>query len=331
MHGEWFGGPALDVLVAALDEGIVLYDDKLCCRVVGRRIEEMFGVSASDLIGQRRGLVLERLAKASAEPDSLLLSVGERAVASGRTVVDPVELQHPRPRTVVWTSVPLPVESGAEADGHPSAKGGRIDVIRDVTRERRAERDTAELLLRLEHESGIDRLTGLPNQRRFEQEAEREHHRAQRAWEAYAIAVFDVDGMADINVERGREVGEEVLRCLAQMIRGARREYDVTARWGGDSFIVLLPGADVAAAKTVVTRVVTSIAEAPLAVAGEVTVTLCGGGAVWIPPSGEGASETIRRAQEALNRARKRGPSSIEVDDGGNYEWREGSGNVEET
>lgn len=317
MDSEWFGGPALDVLVAALDEGTLLYDEELRCRVIGRRVEELFGVSASELLGKPRSEVLQRLSKACVEPDSLLLSVGERAIASGRTVADPVELSRPRPRTVVWTSVPLPL-------------GGRIDVVRDVTRERSAEREKVELLRRLEQESGVDRLTGLPNQRRFEHEADREHHRAQRAWESYAIAIFDVDGMEDINVERGREVGEEVLRCLGQMIHTARREYDVTARWGGDSFIVLLPGADAAAAKTVVKRVVHSIAEAPLAVAGEVAVTLCGGGAVWVPPSGEGAVETIRRAQEALNRARRRGPSSVEVDDGESFEWRQGSGTVDE-
>src|SRR5262249_35674955 len=146
------------------------FDHRGLCRAAGRRAAEIFGLDPSALVGVSRGDLLARAAMAAEAPEALAPlgdGVGER------TVVDPIALARPIPRTVVWTSVPIP---GA----------GRLDLVRDVTRERRAEASSAELNRRLEMESTLDDLTGLSNRKRFDEDILREHRRAQREWISYA-------------------------------------------------------------------------------------------------------------------------------------------------
>lgn len=304
---------ALEALLEAMDEGTVVFDESHRCRAVGRRIGELFGVEPRTLVGLSRHDLVARLAACSDQPEAVIAAVGEEALTVEATVADPIELHRPRERTVVWTSVPV-VVAGAPA--------GRLDVLRDVTRERGAERATEAMAKKLEEVSTVDAVTGLPNRRRFEQESEREHRRAQRAWDSYAIARLDVDGMAAHNARLGREVGDELLRKLGEQVRAARREYDVVARWENDELIVLLPGADGPAARTVVKRAVRAIRDGVLDVAGGLAVTVCAGAAVWIPPSGESADDIIRRAGAALAVARGKGPCSFEID-AGFGEWKE--------
>ncbi len=219
-------------------------------------------------------------------------------------MVDPIELLRPFPRTVVWTSVPLPV-GGAGAQG-------RLNLIRDVTRERRAEAAGEELTRRLEMEATLDNLTGLANVKRFEEECLREHRRAQREWISYAVARLDVDGMGAINERLGRPAGDELLKRIGDELRSSRREYDVVARWRDDEFVLLLPRADLRALSRVLRRALNRVhAGARELVPG---VTLCVGAAIWTPPSAEGPADILRRAGAALAAARAKGTGKVEAD-----------------
>ena len=310
---RWSHAAALEALLATLDEGVVVYDERLRCRAAGRRIRELFGLDPTSLVGQPRTEVVRRMAAASDVPFAILSSVGNDALSHESTVADPLELHRPRLRTVAWTSVPI--ASGAEGVG-------RIDIVRDVTKERGADRAIEEMTKRLQEVSTVDPVTGLANRRRFEQESEREHRRAQRAWDSYAIVIFDVDGMRQVNTVHGEAIGDELLKRIGEDLRTARREYDVVARWGEDEFVVLLPGADAVAAKTVVKRAVSGLKDKTFDLVGGLQVTVCAGAAVWIPPSGEAAEDIIRRAGAALDTARGKGPGSIEID-GGLGQWKD--------
>ena len=310
---SWTAAAALDALIEALDEGALVFDDRHVCRAAGRRVGELFGVDPRTLVGAPRADVVVRLAAASDQPEAILSAVGEQALSVQATVADPIEIDRPRARTVVWTSVPF-------ASG--GAASGRLDIVRDVTRERGAERDRLALARKLDEVSPVDEVTGLPNRRRFEEESDREHRRAQRAWDSYAIARLDVDGMAAHNERLGAEQGDALLKKLGEELRAARREYDVVARWENDEFIILLPGADAVAARTVVKRAVRAVRDKPLDLSGGLVVTVSAGAAVWTPPSGEGADDIIRRAGTALAAARAKGAASVEID-AGFGEWKD--------
>ncbi|APR78741.1 GGDEF domain protein [Minicystis rosea] len=293
---------ALLALFEALDEAVLVFDEHGLCRAAGRRVAEMFGVDASSLVGLARVAVLDRLAAGVAEPDTIAPLVG----TSDRTVVDPIAIVRPHERTVVWTSI-------------PSAGGGRVDVLRDVTRERRAEARVDDLVRRLSQESTLDDLTGLANRRRFEEASGGEHRRAQREWVSYAVALVDVDDMRRINETHGRDAGDELLRRVAEELRASRREYDMVARWKDDELVLLLPRADAASLSKVLHRAIEGVHEKGAAIAPGMSVSV--GAAVWSPPSAEGPADVIRRAEAALARAREKGTGNVEIDTAAG-EWR---------
>jgi diguanylate cyclase (GGDEF)-like protein len=309
MTGRSFSAEdALEALLEALEEAVIVFDPALLCCAVGRRVGEVFGVDGDSLLGLPRAEVLRRVSAACERPDPVLALGDARPPGIARTV----EIAGPKGRVIAWTSAAV----------DPSSKQiGRIDVIRDVTAERRAEHELREMAIRLEEVSTIDALTGLPSRRRFEEESDREHRRAQRAWDSYAVARIDVDHMSDVNAVHGRSLGDQLLRRLGEVLRTARREYDLVARWDGDEFIVLLPGADSAAVRIVVARALDRMLRRAAKLTGKDGITLCAGAAVWIPPSDEVAEDIIRRAGNALDVARSRGLGSIEVDVAGGH-WK---------
>ena len=93
----------------------------------------------------------------------------------------------------------------------------------------------------LETMARTDPLTGLPNRRAFREALEREWLRAQRYRRPLGLFLLDLDDFKRINDEHGHLVGDQVLRQVASALRGAIRDTDFIARYGGDEFVVLLP------------------------------------------------------------------------------------------
>lgn len=314
-EADWSGGALLDALDGALDEGFVAYDHALACRHLGRRVHELFGVDPAWALGRSRAEVVRRMAEATDAPDALVASVGAPG-GEDRTVADPIEIQRPRARTVVWTSVPL---------GPPHHAWGRLDVIRDVTRERRAELAQAALERELEESTLVDRSTGLPNRRRVEQEVDREHRRAQRAWDSYALVRLWTAAVDETAGTLGRAAADELARQIGEELRAGRREYDVVGRWDDGEFLVLLPRSDAHATQTVVGRIFAAVRDHAFTVPGAGApqrIAASAGVAVWIPPSGDVAADVLRRSAVALDAARGAGPGHVHFDIGPGT-WKE--------
>ena len=107
----------------------------------------------------------------------------------------------------------------------------------DVSAQRLAEQQRAEAVGRLEWLSTIDHLTGLFNRRHF---SDHVRTRTVMPTRAMAIAIVDIDHFKRINDGHGHQVGDAVLREVAQRLRRAMRSSDLIARWGGEEFCVLL-------------------------------------------------------------------------------------------
>jgi diguanylate cyclase (GGDEF)-like protein len=115
--------------------------------------------------------------------------------------------------------------------------------------------DITEARERIENLAQTDALTGLYNLRMFNEVWQREHSSAERDRGVYALLLIDMDKLKDINDSFGHEAGNSAITLVAQCLQRSIRATDYAARFGGDEFAVLLPGASADVADAVVKRV----------------------------------------------------------------------------
>jgi diguanylate cyclase (GGDEF)-like protein len=111
------------------------------------------------------------------------------------------------------------------------------------------------LLTQLADDARTDALTGLLNRRGFDEHAAVELAHARREGRPVAVVTFDIDYFKRINDEFGHEIGDRVLARIGELLAAQSRDIDVAARFGGDEFVVLLPGATSSEAERFAERV----------------------------------------------------------------------------
>lgn len=112
-----------------------------------------------------------------------------------------------------------------------------------------------------------DELTGLPNRRRTLELARRELAGTHRAGRPFSVALIDLDDFKVANDRHGHAAGDALLRATAGACRDTLDADGVAGRWGGEEFLVLLPGADAHAAAVLMERMRGSIAACGVALA----------------------------------------------------------------
>jgi len=152
----------------------------------------------------------------------------------------------------------------------------------------------------LSAEATTDQLTGLYNRRMMD--------RLLSEWERqrlpFCLLVIDVDHFKQVNDRFGHQAGDEVLQFIARLASASVRGQDVVCRFGGEEFVVLAPGADPDTGRALAEKLRLRIEEADSPIQLPVTVSL---GAAAFPLHGDRAEEVLRRADEALYRAKSEG------------------------
>ena len=105
----------------------------------------------------------------------------------------------------------------------------------------------------------IEPKTGLYNMRHFSGVISQELQRAGRFDRPIALLMVDVDHLRDVNSAHGHVGGDRALRNVADALLAATREYDISARFGGDEFCVLLPETELEGALVVADRIRTLV------------------------------------------------------------------------
>ena len=111
----------------------------------------------------------------------------------------------------------------------------------------------------LETQSMTDDVTGLYNHRHLLEEIEKEVERSKRYRRTLSGMMVDLDGFKEINDQYGHLTGDYVLRETANVLNESIRKIDILGRYGGDEFVIILPEAPLAAARTVAERVLQNI------------------------------------------------------------------------
>ncbi|WP_373982019.1 sensor domain-containing diguanylate cyclase [Achromobacter sp. JD417] len=149
-----------------------------------------------------------------------------------------------------------------------------------------------------------DPLTGLRNRRGTQDAVDQ----MQAGGTPFSVVALDIDHFKRINDTYGHNVGDEVIRDMAQIMRECSRPSDVLCRNGGEEFLILLPGVAAREAVHIAERLRTHIAERPLH--GDNRVTVSAGVAQW-PSSGPDVDEAFRAADAALYVAKQQGRNRV--------------------
>lgn len=166
-----------------------------------------------------------------------------------------------------------------------------------------------ERLGRLGRAALADPLTGLLNRRGLQ----RARAELARSGVAFGVLALDVDHFKTINDQYGHPVGDTVITGLGKLMQDSARRGDVLARVGGEEFLMLLPGIDLAGTAAVAERLRASVREAPLLPRGHVTISI---GASHCPQTDEDPELAIRQADKALYRAKHEGRDRVAVHGG---------------
>ncbi|MFD0919140.1 GGDEF domain-containing protein [Saccharopolyspora rosea] len=150
-----------------------------------------------------------------------------------------------------------------------------------------------------------DPLTGLHNRRALDDRLEKLLDRADA--QPLAVALVDLDGFKGVNDRCSHAEGDDVLRTVASTLRDTLRTDDFVARYGGDEFVVLLPGATLGSAEAALRRTVEAVDRLPGEQSRGVTLSI---GVVAMRPQ-ESAAQVLARADAAMYQAKHDGGNRV--------------------
>jgi diguanylate cyclase (GGDEF)-like protein len=196
----------------------------------------------------------------------------------------------------------VPVVSGAFA-GRVLAAIGPLLIVAWLT----SQLGTAVLAARRRAAALVegDALTGLASRRVLIEAVKRELGDVARRSPATAVLAIDLDGLRRLNELYGQDAGNAALQLVADALRRTLRETDVAARWGGDEFAVLLPGADAAAAQAVAQRLRHAVYATTLDTGARHVRCAVSIGVAAAPRDGQDAATLLASAERRLERDRE--------------------------
>lgn len=171
----------------------------------------------------------------------------------------------------------------------------------------------ATLYENLERLASHDALTGLANHRALQDFLHWRVAECDRTGATLGCIMLDVDHFRDFNEQEGHDAGDEVLRQVAEALRGSVRPYDLAARYGGEEFTVLVPGASAAGVRGLAERLRDRVASRPFVTTSgrEVPLTVSAGCAVY-PLQGPDAPGLLKAADTSLYEAKRGGRNRVE-------------------
>ncbi|MEO6278652.1 GGDEF domain-containing protein [Roseateles sp.] len=178
-----------------------------------------------------------------------------------------------------------------------------IDALTARTRQLRVEQENLRRL------ATIDELTGVLNRRGLEQSMDD----FEEASQGMTLVMLDIDHFKRVNDRLGHDCGDEVLKRVAAVVAANLRASDVFGRWGGEEFLIACQGTRVRDAARLAEKLRERVQQSEInSSGGRITVTASFG--VALAPPGAPAAGALKRADEALYRAKGAGRNRVEID-----------------
>ena len=161
----------------------------------------------------------------------------------------------------------------------------------------------------LRQQARHDGLTGLLNQRSFYTELKKELSRGQRKHHSTILIYFDLDGFKKLNDSQGHKRGDEILVAVAELMTNSLRENEMSARYGGDEFCIIVPEGSILEAKQLCRRLCEMIKKSTEGSG----ITCSMGIAISSQKRNYDADSLVKAADKAMYKAKKEPGFTIEV------------------
>lgn len=272
-----------DIITIHREDGTTIFESPSAARILGYGPDGLINRNPFDAIHPR---------------DRPAVQAGFRALVAGLTVTDPIEFRfrHAEGRWIHLEGVGtnLLQEAGI---------GGIVLTSRDITQRKLAEQ-------RIRHVAHHDSLTGLPNRSLLRDRLAQALTRARQRDELVAVLFANLDRFKTINESLGHRGGDELLRQVAERLRGCVRDTDTVARFGGDEFVSVLAGAADLPIAVAVQKILQVCAE-PYDVDGQSVVVGVSIGVAMHPADGRDPDTLLRNADAAMSAAKAAGPGTF--------------------
>lgn len=191
-----------------------------------------------------------------------------------------------------------------------------LDLQRALGRQASQTLVRVRLQRKLEHLALYDTLTGVPNRQSVEQSLSDAIDEARASQQPLAVVFLDVDAFKAVNDTLGHAAGDQVLRTLAQRLRGAVRSHDLVGRIGGDEFVAICANADAEGAASIAERIRAQSREPVATASVTVEVSVSIGLAIYDPAQGPRPTpdQLLIRADGAMYVSKESGKDRVSLE-----------------
>jgi len=181
----------------------------------------------------------------------------------------------------------------------------------DITERVRAERQMQAMYTLLREQSIRDSLTGLYNRRYLDATLERELVLAQRTGRPVSVVMCDFDHFKTVNDQHGHLAGDEVLRIFGGLLTRTCRGSDIPCRYGGEEFVLVLPGMSAEKAREHAETLRTTVQTTPVHHDGAVIAVTASLGIASFPRDAKNGTDLLAAADQALYAAKRGGRNQV--------------------
>jgi diguanylate cyclase (GGDEF)-like protein len=280
-------GHLLHIVLNNMSQGVLLFDSELKLVICNQRYIEMYGLSPE-----------------SAKPGCTLRDLLNSRIQVGTFSDDPEDYVDRLKDCIVEGKVFSNITKLGDGRiislvNKPIYGGGWLSTHEDIT-----ERQSAED--RIGHMARHDALTDLPNRVLMRERLEHELKRVKRG-ENLAVLCLDLDHFKSVNDTLGHPIGDELLKLVADRLRGCTREPDTIARLGGDEFAIIMTKMQKANDPAILARRVRESIIKPYQIEGHQIITDISIGISLSPDDGTEPDELLKNADMALYGAKSDG------------------------